>query len=238
MISINFHSKKKQKGTGPGSVPFLLYFKLRILFVFFVVSFFPIFSLHSAETKSEKSETNTAFLFSLKSLFTPESDFNGGVGLQFYIKKDFALRLNFGFDYSSETRNKPLNTENDWVFSSSTIEFIPAIRKDFLSEDKIKIYSGICAIVSYSVDNETGRDYKNIDVATSKTGYGGGFFLGADWFPVKNFSLGAEYRMIAKGTSGSVETTDGTNIQTDKSPSKFSINLNASNINFILAYHF
>jgi len=207
---------------------------IRILF-FILFFIFLIPDLHS--TDSSKSE-GTALLFSLNSIGFQPSEFAGGLGLQIYLKKELALRLNFGYINSSETRTKPQNTENDWVFSTNTIEFQPGIRKDFLNQKNLIVYSGLLGLMSYSIQSETGRNYKSLNIKQKSYNYGGGLFLGAEWYAGESFSIGAEYRLIVKNGSGSTETSDGTNTQKDLSPSKSEINLSASNVVVMLAFHF
>ncbi len=158
-----------------------------------------------------KSQGDLAFLFAYNGIGSSTvGAFNGGVGAQWYLSNDMALRLGLGFGTSSiET---PAGGTNTSTLSGTAISLAPGIRMNIASNSNVVGYVGGQVMFGTTSTKSEVTGSTNTP-ETSATNLGVGLFFGAEWFPTKNISLGMEYGLGFMSSSSSSSaggtTTDG-----------------------------
>lgn len=180
-----------------------------------------------------------ALMFGLKGLSDLSAENYGtGFGYQYYFANHFAYRFSLGFLYSEEFTEKPEGGESDYTITYSEYSLTQGIRYNFAMSGNILAYFGGEVLFAFSKENEIGKQWESVEVITRYTTYGGGLFIGAEWFAWKNVSLSAEYLLGISYSSGSTETISSNFSQEDEHPSNTRINLGASSANFTISFFF
>lgn len=210
-------------------------FSYRTAILVFLLSGLMITKLYSDDSM-RVGEKSILFQLSKDNLF-PDG-FMGGVGYQFYISKNAALRIPVGFGYSSELEEKPDNTEADKESESWSLRLTPGIRYNLGKGEKVNIYTGAQLMFEYGSSTISGKDFKSNEELSSIYRWGIGAMLGAEWFPWKSLSFGLEYSPFLKFSGGSTDYNSGGFSQTDKLPSETSFDTNMSSILLIVSFWF
>lgn len=158
-------------------------------------------------------------------------DYNGGVGLGFYLMDGIQLRLGIGYSSNSQTVG---TGASEVVNDSSTLSFAPAIRLNLFKSSTVVGYTGLQ--VSYGMVSTSETQGGNDAGSASGSTIGVGALLGAEWFPWENVSLGLEYGLGFGSTSTSSKDSAGN--ETD-GPTNTAINFGFPNssVNFTLAFY-
>ncbi len=158
-------------------------------------------------------------------------NYNGGVGLGFYIIDGIQLRLGLGLGSTTETTGTGDQEEID---GTSMFTIAPAIRLNLLKSSTVVGYTGLQ--VSYGMSGTSNKVGGKEVASSSGSTIGVGALLGAEWFPWENVSLGLEYGLGFSTTSTSTKDQSGT--ETD-GPSNSALNLGFPNsaVNFTLAFY-
>jgi hypothetical protein len=158
-------------------------------------------------------------------------NYNGGVGLGFYLIDGIQLRFGLGYGSSSETVGEGATEAKE---SSSSLSFVPAVRLNLLKSSTVVGYTGLQ--LGYTMNSTSTEAGGTETGSTSGSTIGVGALLGAEWFPWENVSLGLEYGLGFSTSSSTSKDQSGT--ETD-GPSTTAINLGfpSSSVNFTLALY-
>jgi len=162
------------------------------------------FTMASAQDVRNK-EGDLGLLFTLNGLGNlTAGEYNGGAGAQWYLANDLALRLGLGFASSSVGNNADPETTT----SGMAVNIAPGIRLNLANNSNVIGYVGGQVMLGIgSSKSETAGS--NNTTESSTMGVGVGAFLGAEWFPWKNVSIGVEYG-LGFMTSSSTNKNAGT----------------------------
>lgn len=153
-----------------------------------------------------KAQGDAAFLFSYNGLGSSTvGAYNGGVGGQWYLSNDMALRFGLGFGTTS-TESGAEGSKT--TVSGTAISLAPGIRMNIASNSNVVGYVG-GQVMFGSGSTKSEREGSTNTAEASSSNLGVGVFFGAEWFPTKNISLGMEYGLGFMSSSSST-TTAGT----------------------------
>ena len=189
-------------------------------------------------------EGDCSLLFNLKGLSDlTASDFNGGLGFQYYFKKHTAFRFSIGMNYDKTiTSNNNTDSSYNSINETFGLTMAPVLRFNFASSSNILAYSGICGLINISNTKLSGSDPYGEIIWEKRTTLGLGALMGAEWFFAQNISISAEYQILFNYKFGDkkteVKTLTSTEEFTSKLPTSTEINLKASDFNFILSFYF
>jgi hypothetical protein len=115
-----------------------------------------------------------------------------GLGVTFYVADNVGLRLGFAANMNSDNTPNPDSTKDDDTRTKLALGFSPAIQVHLLSNGPVTVYTGVVFTVGsafswYGADANRTRE--------SQFSYGGGFLLGAEFYPLEFLSLGAETQL-------------------------------------------
>ena len=214
--------------------------KLLLICVLFIFGFS---GLNAEVTRVRIGENDQAFLFNLNGLTAlTAGNFGGGIGYQYYISDDIAVRLGFGLNSFNETSKDPLadSSSVDSEYNTFDFQISPGIRYCFAYSSTIAAYVGAELFYINSSELSNYPNFKKTDpeVEISTNSFGIGFILGAEWFAWENVSLGAEYKLLYTTTSGTSKTTQDGNSLTVDMPSTTTFGVGASSYNFTISFFF
>ena len=140
-----------------------------------------------------------------------------GFGMRWYLGQNVALRASVGG--ASGTSYTPRAGDTTGATDDVTDIYLgisPALEFHIVNTGRLTVYAG--GMLNYSTNlHATGTDYDDPKGTSSKKSYatfGGGALFGAEYFPWRSVSFGAEYQLTAAWTSSSSEfkgtTSDGT----------------------------
>lgn len=159
-----------------------------------------------------RSKNDLGMLFTLNGLGNLSGGaYNGGVGAQWYVADDMALRLGLGF---ASMKNEDKSGAVTRTETNTLVSVNPGFRLNLAHNSNVVGYAGVQAMIGMS----SGKVEAGGTTELTGTTVGGGIFLGAEWFPWKNVSLGLEYGLgfmssSSKTKIGSNET-DGPTVTT------------------------
>ena len=180
-----------------------------------------------------------ALMFGLKGLSDLSAgNYGTGAGYQYYFANHFAYRLSLGFSYSRQFTEKPEGSESDHIITNTQFSLTQGIRYNFGMSGNILAYFGGELMFGLSKETEEGEFWEATEVVTRYTDYGGGLFIGAEWFAWKNVSLSAEYVLGISYSLGKTEIITSNYRQEDDHPEKTKIDLGASSANFTISFFF
>jgi len=158
-----------------------------------------------------KSQGDVAFLFAYNGLGSSTvGAYNGGVGGQFYLADDMALRVGLGFGTTSTESGAD---GSKTTISGTAISISPGVRMNIASNSNVVGYVGGQVMFGMnSVGSE--REGSNASTTNSASSLGVGLFFGAEWFPTKNISLGMEYGLGFMSGSSSTTIKDNAGAET------------------------
>lgn len=199
----------------------------------------------SAEPRNDVSyrakSGDNALLFKLRGLSDLGVDnFDGGIGYQYYFGggNHVALRFGLGANYSLESQDKPEIGTKDYRNTVLGFSFYPGIRYNFGTSSNILAYMGTELIFAINNEKEEGRDFTDIIREEKANTYGAGFFLGAEWFVVRNVSLSAEYSLRFLYETAFEEITISGIKTKNEMPDKFSFGTGTSSLYFTIGFYF
>jgi hypothetical protein len=119
-----------------------------------------------------------------------------GLGLKFYLSDKVAVRGLLMAGYVGTNENKD---------TTLTVGIAPALEYHFVRTPKVGVYIGGALAMGYyqhkiPSSNDYGDNYP--EQKTTGTVFGLAFLLGAEFFPLENFSLGLEYQIGVSVTGG------------------------------------
>lgn len=170
-------------------------------------------NLVSAGEPTPKTKAgDKAMLFTLSGLTNLSSgNYDGGIGIKYYMKDEMAIRGGVGFGYENSTL-KGVSGAKDLSRDSVHVSFSPAVIFDLATGNTITAFVGGTTMFTWghsSYDNPT-IIFENQVITVDKLSYnsasfGLGVLAGFDWFPWENISVGCEYSLLLTMTSSSVE---------------------------------
>jgi len=162
------------------------------------------FAVSASAQDVRKAKDDMAFLFSYNGIGSSSvGAYAGGVGAQWYLANDLALRLGLGFGTSSTENPGPVKT----TVSGTAISLSPGVRLNVASNSNIVGYVG--GQVSFgTTSTKTEVEGSTNNPENSGSNLGVGVFFGSEWFPTKNLSLGFEYGLGFMSTSTSAKVGD------------------------------
>jgi hypothetical protein len=139
-----------------------------------------------------------------------------GFGMRWYLANNTALRVSLGGASGTSYTPRPGDTtgETDDV-TDIYLGIAPALEFHIVNSGPLTVYTG--GMLNYSTNlHANGTDSDDPKGTSTKKTYstfGGGAILGAEYFPWRSVSFGAEYQLTGAWTSSSTQhkgvTTDG-----------------------------
>ena len=196
-------------------------------------------NLRGGEPYFRAKQGDQALLFQINGLsYISAGNFEGGLGYQFYFAKHWAFRFAIGGYYENDSYVKPEGGIIDKEESESSFMIIPGVRFNLASSSNILAYAGLQGLVQTSKATIDGVDYQEINSEETSTTFGGGLFLGAEWFAWENVSISAEYKLMYKYSSGKIVTSSGDHSEELELPDTTEFGLNTSAANFTISFYF
>jgi hypothetical protein len=213
-----------------------------------------VFSQETSKAQIPCRSGDRALLFDLSGLaYLAAGDYEGGLGFQYYIGKDLALRFGVGISSSSQTdkqANPPAGQLSESKRTSFEWSLTPGIRYNIAQNKSVLAYVGGVFSISMVTQERTGR-YTGLDPAGYVNGakyvdqttyWGAALLLGVEWFAWDNVSFSGEYRLGFESGSGYTEATNPnatpTKTKVDK-PSTFGFGIGSANSGYLtLAVYF
>jgi opacity protein-like surface antigen len=129
-----------------------------------------------------------------------------GIGFKTFLSDGIALRIGLGYSSGSVTTKTDAGDE---INSLSLMSIQPAIEYHLYQAEAVSIYTGAgISYTKYSMSSDV-PDTDKITYSISGLGFAG--LLGAEFYPWKNVSFGAEYQLgYASGSSKADNGTDNT----------------------------
>ena len=194
------------------------------------------------ESLIKNKKDSQALLFTLQGLSQFGSNgYNGGLGYQYYIFDNLAIRIGFGLNIENnkefDSNSNNLNIYKEYDLYDINIEI--GIKYNFISSTTIMGFIGF--EVLYSYQNKRNQ-YFNYELNKPKLeeiylNYGSGIFLGIEWFAWENVSLGAEYKIKFQIEKGFKTIKDYNLEEKINLPQITKINFGQGKFNFILAFY-
>ncbi len=185
---------------------------------------------------------SVAMLFDLSGLANlGAGNYQGGLGMKYYIANGFSGRIGVGFNTSSTTTKNPTtptptNQLSDSKVSSTSITIAPGIQYNLATSNAVVGYVGAQVAFTTGSTERTGNANsfgvgftKDNSYNESSTTFGVAAFIGVEWFAWDNISLAGEYRFGFSTTSGKAESKTATASTTADSPSQTSLGLGSAN---------
>jgi hypothetical protein len=214
-------------------------------------------NVFASDTKPMTKQGDTALLFTLGGLSNlAAGNFQGGLGLKYFILRNVAIRLGLGFSSSSEKFKNPAvgplppTVLGESKYTATTFSIAPGVVYDFATSGSVVAYVGgqvYFATTSREQDGTTSGNIPNPNpsytsgqkIKISTTDIGVGALVGVEWFAWDNISFGAEYGFGFLTNSGKTEVTAGNTTTSTDSPTFTTISLTSlSGGNLTLAVYF
>lgn len=214
--------------------------KLILFLVCLILSSSKILS-QSSIVNSQQS--NQAMLFSLIGLSDFKAgSFGGGLGYQYYIDDNIALRGGFGLNSFSQLTypDKPNNEATAIDSSMFYLEITPGIKYVFSTSTTIAAFIGCEVVFSYQEESSKNSNFNKNSPQITKTSlaFGGGIFLGIEWFAWENVSIGAEYKLRYLKRTGEFKSQSPDYEEQYKLPEFTNFGIGTGNYNFTLSFYF
>ena len=210
-------------------------------------------SVLAAETAKPITKAGSkALMFDLGGLANLSAgNYEGGLGLKYYISNGFAVRLGLGFGMTSETTKNPATTVpanqlSESKLSGMSFSIAPGIQYNLVTTNAVVAYAG--AQVSFTSSNQerTGNNAgmgvgftQGSSYKTSSSIFGAAAFIGVEWFAWENISLAGEYRFGFSTSSGKTESSSTSASASQDAPSSTSFGIGSANsANLTLAVYF
>ncbi len=163
----------------------------------------------------------------------------GGVGVQYYILNNIALRGSLRSSYSSSKLQKTNPTDfQDFSSNLTGISFEPGIRFNVAAASSLVLFTGVQGSFSFDYLKSVGLNFKDISEETKQIGYGAGAFLGVEWFVFKNVSISGEYLINASWQEAKSNISSSTQSITKEQPNSFNLNLGNTGGQLIISFYF
>ena len=218
---------------------FLKEIQERILFKNIIILFFVFFAFNTVVFSADSTrQGDKALLFQISEGSLHPRSFAGGIGFQFYIKDDIAIRLPVGFGTYHKLTEKPENAEADYIQSAWNLRLTPGIRYNFGHGHNVLAYTGMQLMLDYTDSTVTGKDFRTNERNSSVYTWGIGLMLGAEWFPWRSLSFALEYSPFLTFSGGETTYKSGGFEQTDKLPKITRFQTNFSSVLLIISFYF
>ncbi len=212
----------------------------------FVVSFL-CGSAFASDAKPMTKQGDAALLFSLGGLSNLSAgNFEGGLGLKYYLLRNVALRVGLGFSSASQTFKNPAvgplppTVLGESKYTSTTFSIAPGVTYNFATSNSVVAYVGgqvYFAMTSREQDGTTSGNIPNPNpgytsgqkIKISTTDIGVGALVGVEWFAWENVSFGAEYAFGFLSNPGKTEVTAGGTTASTDAPTLTTITLTSIN---------
>lgn len=181
------------------------------------------------------------------------NNYQGGLGLKYYISNGFAVRVALGFNLSSETTKNPSTVVplpatqlSESKLSSMSFTIAPGIQYDLVTTNAVVAYVGGQVSFTSSNQERTGNNAgfgvnftKDNSFKSSSTVFGAAAFIGVEWFAWESLSLAGEYRFGFSTSSGKTESSSPTASASQDAPSSTAFGINSGNgANLTLSVYF
>jgi len=207
----------------------------------------------AAETAKPITKAGSkALLFDLGGLANLSAgNYEGGLGVKYYISNGFAVRVGLGFGMTSETTKNPATTVptnqlSESKLSGMSFSIAPGIQYNLVTTNAVVAYAG--AQVSFTSSNQerTGNNAgmgvgftQGSSYKTSSSIFGAAAFIGVEWFAWENISLAGEYRFGFSTSSGKTESSSTSASASQDAPTSTSFGIGSANsANLTLAVFF
>lgn len=185
---------------------------------------------------------STALMFDLGGLANLSAgNYQGGLGIKYYISNGFAVRGALSFGMTSTTTKNPADPVPTTQLSESKLSSLsftvaPGIQYNVATSAAVVAYVG--AQVSFTMSsveregnaNGTGLGFtKDNKYKQSSSIFGAAAFVGVEWFAWDNISLAGEYRFGFSSSTGKEESSNATTSVTEDAPSTTSFGLGSGN---------
>jgi opacity protein-like surface antigen len=185
---------------------------------------------------------SVAMLFDLGGLANLSAgNYQGGLGMKYYIANGFAARLGVGFNTSSTTTKNPTtpvptNQLDESKITGTSFTIAPGIQYNLATSNAVVGYVGAQVAFTTGSNTRTGNANsfgvgftKDNEYKESTTSFGVAAFLGVEWFAWDNISLAGEYRFGFNTTSGKAESKNATTSTSTDAPSSTGLGLGSAN---------
>jgi opacity protein-like surface antigen len=134
----------------------------------------------------------------------PTSEYMTGIGFKTFLSDNMALRIGFAFEKLSYTEE---DDAGDYEQNYSTLAIMPAIEYHLYKSGPVSIYTGAGLFFASMASASKAGDADETTLSWSSFGVAG--LLGAEFYPWKSVSFGAEYQLgFASGSSKHDNGTD------------------------------
>ncbi len=146
-----------------------------------------------------------------------------GFGFLYYFGDNTALRM--GLNYQSATVKQEFNDEEDGFdgetsVTLSTMGIAPGIQYHLVNTNALTIYTGAeFFYASGKLSMKEEGDDDESEASLNFSGFGAAGLLGAQFYPFKNVSFGAEYKLGYSSLSSSMKMESGRNKDESDGPS-------------------
>jgi len=193
-------------------------------------------------SKPIQKSGSTALMFDLGGLAALSAgNYQGGLGVKYYISNGVAVRAGIGFGMSSTTTKNtadpiPTTQQSESKLSSTTFSIAPGIQYNFATAAAVVAYVGAQVSFTSSNSKRTGNANsfgvgfsKDHEYTESTSTFGGAAFVGVEWFPWDNISFAGEYRFSFSSTTGTTESKNATTSTKVDAPSSTAFGIGSGN---------
>jgi len=166
--------------------------------------------------------------------------YSRGLGFLYYFGDNMAFR--FGMSYASVTGTQEFNEEDDgydgeFSMGISMLSIAPGVQYHLVNTGRISIYTGGELFYgSTSITLKEEMDSDKTEESVSFNGFGVAGLIGAQFYPWKNVSLGAEYKLGYASFSMNTESDNGDEKVKEDGPSISALGINTWGVT--LGFHF
>lgn len=162
----------------------------------------------------------------------------GGVGFQYYMINNVAIRARIGGSYAHSSLEKKQATDyQDYSKNAYGAYANVGFRFNFAARSSVVFYTGLESTVGMDMTKEVGKNFLDISTETSTWKNTAGIFLGAEWFFSKNVSLSAEYVLNATFKDETSKIESSTHSIETKQPNVFELNFGKTQGQIVLSFY-
>lgn len=215
--------------------------KLNVIIASIVIMLFGMEIVHSAQSYSFYArQGDLALQFGIVGVNDLSlKNVNSGIGLQYYIANNIAIRGQFAMNVKNENLDKAQATDfQNYSLNMSGFSACPGLRFNIVAVNSVLLYSGMEGTYSYVYSKEVGKSFKDISSTTKTNEFGAGAFLGVEWFIYKNISVSGEYKLNARWSNSTNILESSTQYIETKAPNAFNFNLGNSSGQLVISFYF
>jgi opacity protein-like surface antigen len=199
--------------------------------------------IYSQSSIVNNQKGDQSLLFSLIGLSEFKAgSFGGGIGYQYFVAENISVRAGLGFNSFNQI-TYPDNSNSELVSIDSSlfsVEFSPGFKYIFSTNTTIAAFVGCELNYKYQQTTVKNSNFKKDtpEITIASSAYGGGLFLGVDWFAWENVSIGAEYKFNYLIQSGQYQATSSTYENKYDLPKTTNFGMGTSSYNFTISFYF